>query len=533
MRTLRRIVAFILLGLVVVAWRSPHNPFVERIPGRDSGVYLYLGSQIVQGALPYRDAWDNKPPAIYYIDALGLALSRGAVWGVWIFQMLAFVLAAWFGFAVLDGAFGRLPALFGSITWVLGSVFVLKAGNLTEEFALPLQFCALYLFFESERQRRLAWRGAAIGATLGLAFLLRQNLVAVHLAILAYLLWPGASGNRVDARWLDAAMICLAAAGVILAAGLYLAVRGAMPAFLDAAFRFNVVYHASSPRQILRAVFDGIRQMARAGLPIIALAAWVARILGHGRRASAPAKAVINVALIGLPISLMLASLSGKTGSGYGHYYIAWLPIFAVLAGVFAYDSAEHLGHTVRRLWKWDLAASSVWVICLTLVMGLMPLAERFRAAGAAETQAHSSVHAQAVELIRRTTAARDSVLVWGFEPSVNFLAHRRSPTRFVYQLPLYVDGYQNPQMIDGFFNDLTTKRPVLIIDASSSSADVTPPIDPVGRRTWEPSARIRVPAEMDRVFEHITSNYRRVAELNDGQVSWAIYRDRRRLTVP
>lgn len=531
MRTLRGIVALILLGLLVVALRVPRHPFVETIPARDSGVYLYIGSQILDGKLPYRDAWDNKPPAIYYVDALGLYLARGAAWGVSILQVLAFIPAAWLGFALLDRAFGRLPAIFGSVTWILGSTLVLRTGNLTEEFALPLQFWALYLFLLSEQQGRLAWRGVIIGVTLGLAFLLRPNLVAVHLAVLVYLLWPGTPARRGRSRWLDAAVICGAATGVVLLVAMYFAARGALTDGLDAAFRFNAVYHTSTPRQMFGSILGGLDRLAPSGLPIVALAAWLARVLGYGRDAPPASRAVIDVALIGLPLGLLLASL-GKTGIGYAHYYIAWLPIFLVLAGVFAYDSAQGLASTtLRRLWRWNVSASSLWVLSLALAMGFLPLAERVR--GARDADAQTRLHALAIELIRRTSAASDSVLVWGFEPSVNFVARRTSPTRFVYQLPLYVDGYQSPRMIDEFFRDLTATKPILIIDASSSSDDVTPPIDPVKRATWRGGARIRVPSEMDRVFEYVTSNYHPAGELRDGPASWTVYRDRRRPTSP
>ena len=38
--------------------------------GADQGLYAYVGERILQGELPYVDAWDQKPPAIHYTYAL-------------------------------------------------------------------------------------------------------------------------------------------------------------------------------------------------------------------------------------------------------------------------------------------------------------------------------------------------------------------------------------------------------------------------------------------------------------------------------
>ncbi|MEM3486120.1 MAG: hypothetical protein QXI12_10920 [Candidatus Methanomethyliaceae archaeon] len=56
-------------------------------------------------------------------------------------------------------------------------------------------------------------------------------------------------------------------------------------------------------------------------------------------------------------------------------------------------------------------------------------------------------------------------MLLWGAEAGINFTTKRRSPSRFVYQYPLYMKGYVNEQMINEFLDDIIEKRPRLIID--------------------------------------------------------------------
>src|SRR3954468_10418667 len=39
-------------------------PSLMQPMGADQGLYAYIGDRIRSGAVPYRDAWDQKPPAI-------------------------------------------------------------------------------------------------------------------------------------------------------------------------------------------------------------------------------------------------------------------------------------------------------------------------------------------------------------------------------------------------------------------------------------------------------------------------------------
>src|SRR5512141_2880099 len=76
-----------LLALIVLVQANAGT----RTLGRDQGFYVYIGDEIVHGRLPYADAWEGKPPAIFYLNALGIWLARGSRWGVWIIEVLFLV----------------------------------------------------------------------------------------------------------------------------------------------------------------------------------------------------------------------------------------------------------------------------------------------------------------------------------------------------------------------------------------------------------------------------------------------------------
>jgi hypothetical protein len=160
------------------------------VVSHDSGIFLYFGQEILNGQIPFRDLWDHKPPLIFYLDALGLFLGRGSLWGVWFLEFLALVSSALMAFSTLRRFYRSLPAILAATGMLASSIFLLEGGNLTEEFALPLQWGALFLFARwrgSNRDRGWDPIALATGVLFGLAFSLKQTMIGVWVSLYLYL----------------------------------------------------------------------------------------------------------------------------------------------------------------------------------------------------------------------------------------------------------------------------------------------------------------------------------------------------------
>ncbi|MDQ3308607.1 MAG: hypothetical protein M3497_00590, partial [Gemmatimonadota bacterium] len=161
----------------------------------DSAFFALAGDLLRSGGTPYVTYWDHKPPLIHLINAAGLTLSGGHVWGVWFMSLTAVLTALGLGYRALRHAFGVPGALLG-ITYFVFSLPGILAFNLTEWYALPLQWASVLLLVrwnpDSNRDFFLGF-GLGILATLG--FLLRANLigaaVSVGLALSVVLLFRG------------------------------------------------------------------------------------------------------------------------------------------------------------------------------------------------------------------------------------------------------------------------------------------------------------------------------------------------------
>src|SRR5262245_57860299 len=62
--------------------------------GRDQGIYAMVARTILDGGMPYRDAFDFKPPGIFLIFTLSRALFGSAQWGVRVLEIAGLIATA-------------------------------------------------------------------------------------------------------------------------------------------------------------------------------------------------------------------------------------------------------------------------------------------------------------------------------------------------------------------------------------------------------------------------------------------------------
>ena len=79
-------------------------PSFQPIPDRDSGGFMYIGQQMLRGQRLYADLYDDKPPVIFLVNALGLWLSNGSPWGVWALEAVSLSATAILGFFLLSSS---------------------------------------------------------------------------------------------------------------------------------------------------------------------------------------------------------------------------------------------------------------------------------------------------------------------------------------------------------------------------------------------------------------------------------------------
>ena len=484
-----------LLTVLSIAVLVPNHP-AGRDPAEDAGVFLYAAQRLLDGGAPYRDIWDHKPPGVYFVDAVGLAL--GGRTGVWLVQVALLVAAALLGYRALHREFGTTGALVGSLAWLVTfpRLFLeLGQGSFVEFFALPLQFGALLCL--GEIRAMTFRRGVALGVLGGAALLFKPTLVGIWIAIGVVTLIQRRRGAVAPLAAIAGGALVPIAIAVAWAAA-----RGVLGNMLDQALVYNRAYAGFAPlSDRVDAVLSGLRLTLPSGLAIVAVGAWLYAVLT--RRLS---PTLLAVAVVAFPIEVALSTW----GRGYHYYFIPWLPSMAILA---AFAASE-----LRRVVPARIARPVLALGVLT--MGVLPALLVARLALTTDEGRYSA----AAAYVAANTRPSDTVLIWGSHTEVLFLAGRRSPTRYVYQYAaLATRGYATPAHVEELLADLRRERPALVLDASAESF-VTPPLDLAGFRAWvSPEPQYAPLPELEQIIGFIVTNYERAG--TEPTTGWPLWR--------
>jgi 4-amino-4-deoxy-L-arabinose transferase-like glycosyltransferase len=432
----------------------PYSPSDHSLPSRDSGVFLYTGWRVLHGEVPYLHVWDHKPPVIYYLDAFGLWLTPDSIWGVWLVEVFLLILAGLIGYSLLSRLYGLFPAIFITFLWLFSAFYLLAGGNLTTEYALPFQFSTLWFFYRSENSPRYGWNGLFLGATSSLLFFTRQNAIAIPIAIGIYLLINRIKNQEIQRLINDALMILAGALMVIGVVVGYFAFKGALPAFWDTAFLYNFAYAEERDAvDRIYALTQGLNQLENLGLAQIALIGWCGALpltIFKKERIQPEFRSLIWMTLCAMPLELWMVSLGGRPRIPY---FLVLLPIFSVFAGFTLWLIFESLLKDIPRY------VGAMITVLLVISLGSVFYSDYTEmVANFMQPSGDSKI----TSYIQNNSAPDDFVLMWGAESTYNFVARRVSPTRFVYQTPLYNE--KDKDSVTEFLQGILINKPRLIV---------------------------------------------------------------------
>ena len=506
----------VIAALVVMAGIAFASP-----SGWDASAFAYVGKGILTGEVPYLDRWDNKGPVTYLIYALGL-LAPGW-WGMWLVDMAFLLGSAWLAFKIVQREFGTTAALFSVATFL---IYVrLLGGGLTEHYALLFQLLALFLFMHIDRRTGLnvrggahIWKYIAIGVLGALSFLLRANLIGVWLAIGIYWIvrWRG---SRSRIAWSAAGGL-----SVLVAVSLAFAALGAWEEFWDATVVFNFAQSGASLTDRVRAAMLLVWYLSPV-VPLLGIG-WCVGVWYHltGKTRGKSFERIWPFVLILGPVEVALSMLSGY---GYGHYYLALLPVGALYLGFLVWlISKEQLAPVLLAFMLLYATVNYHMDIYIQVADILGADAEsmvRKRTNNATLTFhlpsiSHNDMALRVAETIERRSTAEDTILVWGGETQIHLLTGRDSPTRFFYQYPLVRSSYFEQSQLDEFISDVTNGRPAVIIDVRNSWL---PPLDEASRLEWQPQRRgMHDPTQFQQLFDFVEAEYDLIEEIED----WRVY---------
>jgi hypothetical protein len=469
--------AFCLLLLRVPALVQP--------AGGDQGLYAYTAQRVLDGGVPYRAAWDQKPPGIFFVYAL---LER--LWPdqsvVAMADLVVAALVAWllivlgrrFAGATAGGLAACAFLLFGhpSLTRLSG-VYVRSQ---CETFIALAVTIALVLV--SSPRRRSSTLVLA-GLCLGVAAWLKYNALAYALPIAAM---AAASPLPPPSQrtWLgDLGWIAAGALLVTVAVLVYFAANGALLDLRLATLDYNLQYAGETYAGPLRALaYVFTLPLLRARIDLLWFLGGIGAMLAlvvRGRQRPAV------VALVWIGAASLSIAVNGARD--LPQYFVQAAPALAWAAGL-GFAGLTALSPAVRYV-AIGLVVVGAWRVGVEpaafagLRLGGLPqLIENIRfdvdrARGTIDRTAYLARFSggkfdavatdEMIRYVAEATQPSDPVFVFGFSGgSIGAWSGRRSPTRFFWSRPVML-GFEAARPgydVAGLLGDLERDPPKLVI---------------------------------------------------------------------
>ncbi len=394
---------------------------------------IHLGKRILDGGRMYVDAWENKPPGLAWINALGLSISGLGPW-------LLPGLMALVGLAAMSRAARMLlsPIAAGGTLALAAVVFTLRLydtpsinpdcySSLTALAAVSCWLAAL----SADHRGRTAWLGLLAGMLWACATLFKQTGIVGIITVTTVALLLTLANQEHNRRWLATA--ALSWLGFAIVAG---ATAG-------------LLYRSGTLELAKEAVWDFNRGLVNL-TAFSAHALWTRTCAGLS-----PLAAPLLLALIGL-IATLRAGSAGRLSSAFACTMALWWVAEVVLAllgpsrsmrywqGSFppmlwlAAAGAFHLEDGFRRLPRGHRSALGIGCLTALVLLG-RPLVDA-HAHGVAQSQlAYAKENRERDRLralgerIQSLVPGGDTLFVWAYDPGVYLFADRPAAGRHTY----------------------------------------------------------------------------------------------------
>jgi hypothetical protein len=468
--------------------------------GRDQGEFAVIARGVLTGQAPYRDLWNPKPPAVFFVYAAAMTLlgQTAAALRAIDFVIVAGVMAClwWIARKILaltphpspergvplgEGSQTRHDKV-GLVAALLFGVFYFSETfwTLTQNDGIAiLPMClALVCALKAGEGTRRAWLWAlAAGAWMGVVFWFKYPFAAFGVVVVVFYAchskWQ-ASPSKVSKdtpqnvenvskvsldtfqyplasrferlatkRRYAVSLLAFALGGIlVLAAGAaWLVSIGAWEAFLES-IRVTAGYTALGADAAALGEAASIAlstRWAQWGLLFIlaTIGAWALR--------RSPARWLLWTWL-GATFTMMLVQLRG-----YDYHWLPMLPPLAMFGGAGLAWIMQRTQHAVsvqsRGLRTWHAVSLLLALLALSIYPHVLPyVAGRENQISYYDRFVAGEFVAGESQRVADWLSARvqrgDSLYIWGFRPEIYYLTGLNPPTRFIFQFPLVADWY-------------------------------------------------------------------------------------------
>jgi len=439
-----------------------YAPFFTEPFFRDEGSYAAVAQWMLDGHVPYENAFDNKPPMVYAYYAVSFLLFGENVVAPRL--LVALLISGATALMYVEGRMlyshrgGLVAAFFFAMSFGVGSV---QTSANTEFFMIPAATASLVAFTAARRNQQPGWYAAA-GLFSGVAMATKPISLFIFVLYALVLVADRVHGTADQRRGLARNLALLAGGLAITGAAVVVpfALTGALPDLYEATIVYALVYVGDIP---LSDKIDAVREAARHFLFVTGpwnlfalLGAFY--IVRRGADGWGP-----------LIVGFFFANLIGIAVAGrfYAHYFIAMLPAMSLLAPLGARVARDVLSSNVAKV---IVAGFLPFLLVIPLlnsvaVYGHTSVEDRHEAKYYGDARAPwENRGPEFGEWLKARTEPGDGLWNFGFQSEIYFYSDLRSPTRFFMDRPFWnSDEYMNQAL-----TELEADKPLYVLDSAT-----------------------------------------------------------------
>ena len=249
--------------LILLLFVCPFSPFYRYCFEPDEICYRIVSKGLLSGKIPYRDLFDHKGPLLYFIYALGMLITGGSSFGIWI--VFALINSASFFFLYKSARLFFDPDVsFAGVMLSIAFLFfdrytIFVSGSKPEHIVLLLLLASEYIFLRriySKREKPLEdiftpKDMLLFGLLCGGVFVLKMNFCIYYLCFLGMYFLYQLFHKSFKSFFRNAAVFLGGIVAVCIPFMLFFAAHGALDDLIDTYFTFNTRYARTGGYELL------------------------------------------------------------------------------------------------------------------------------------------------------------------------------------------------------------------------------------------------------------------------------------------
>lgn len=435
-------VVFLAVLTLIVAMKSPLNPWTNSVAYTDSNVFKYVAMVMSRGGMPYKDAFDHKGPLLYIINYLGQAIAFYR--GIWVIEYITIFGTFYMMYKTSRFYCGRAASCFIVTLASTPLTEYFEGGNLTEEYAMLCIAASIYIFldyFLNEKINR--FRLVICGLCFGAVLMLRANMISVWMVFcISVLVWNIIKRKKIPWNYL---IYFLIGSSLLVAPICVWLIKGeAFSYFVNDYIIFNLKYSTANGGANIYNKYTSIMTFLGCNMFLISLMTIIYMISIKKNR-------FFDVTyLIYMLLTLFLISMSGLS---FGHYGMILIPAFTYpLSQIYTFGSKNNIGTKMLFTVIFTLTVFPEWKENLDGMVNSIQYPN--------EQIVLSERDKNVINLIEDYTSMNEKIIVMGNSNYYYVLSGRLAASRYSYQPSFSIDD----KISQEFEADLIDNMPKIVI---------------------------------------------------------------------